>query len=165
MKRISETPLQRIIRRTGRKPVACKCNLCKQQCHQPCLGTPQDILRLVEEGYAERLSYTQWAAGIFMRCTDHVVNMIQPKVEGDWCTFYHDGLCELHDKGLKPTEGRLSHHSVTLDNWTPRKSVAWNVSKEWEDVDNIPIIGDIMCKLINLKSGNNEKQIENPEGD
>lgn len=41
---IKETQLQRIIRKTGRKPVQCKCRLCKQQCHTPCLGTPQDIL-------------------------------------------------------------------------------------------------------------------------
>lgn len=147
MKRIGETPFQRIMRRTGRKPISCKCTLCKQQCHQPCLGTPNDILRLINEGYADRLSPTMWVAGIVMRCTDHKVFMVQAKVENDWCTFYHDGLCELHDKGLKPTEGRLSHHSISIDNWTPRKSISWNVAKEWEDMDNIDIIGEIIAKL------------------
>ena len=44
---IKETQLQRIIRKTGRKPVQCKCQLCKQQCHTPCLGTPQDILKII----------------------------------------------------------------------------------------------------------------------
>lgn len=114
MKRIGESQLQRIIRKTGRKPIQCKCKLCQQQCHTPCLGTPQDILKLIKAGYADRLSWTDWAAGIIMGCTDHVVGMVQATAEGDWCTFFHDGLCELHDKGLKPTEGRLSHHSMRL---------------------------------------------------
>lgn len=57
--------------------------------------------------------------------------------------FFHDGLCELHDKGLKPTEGRLSHHSMRLDNWSPKKSISWNVAKEWEDEENAPVLEEI----------------------
>lgn len=53
---IKETQLQRIIRKTGRKPIQCKCKLCKQQCHTPCLGTPQDVLRLIEAGYRQACS-------------------------------------------------------------------------------------------------------------
>ena len=147
MKRIGESQLQRIIRKTGRKPIQCKCKLCQQQCHTPCLGTPQDILKLIKAGYADRLSWTDWAAGIIMGCTDHVVGMVQATAEGDWCTFFHDGLCELHDKGLKPTEGRLSHHSMRLDNWTPKKSISWNVAKEWEDDDNAPVLEEILDEL------------------
>jgi hypothetical protein len=31
---------ENIIRKTGRKPVSCKCNVCKSQCSKaPCLGT------------------------------------------------------------------------------------------------------------------------------
>ena len=46
-----ETALQRIIRKTGRRPVECRCRLCRQQCRIPCLGTPEDILRLLKAGY------------------------------------------------------------------------------------------------------------------
>ena len=151
MKRMGESQLQRIIRKTGRKPIQCKCKLCQQQCHTPCLGTPQDILKLIKAGYADRLSWTDWAAGIIMGCTDHVVGMVQATADGDWCTFYHDGLCELHDKGLKPTEGRLSHHSMRLDNWTPKKSISWNVAKEWEDEDNAPVLQEIYDELKKAK--------------
>ena len=28
------------------------------------------------------------------------------------CPFFKDGLCMLHDKGLKPTEGRLASHGT-----------------------------------------------------
>ncbi|MDC2255498.1 MULTISPECIES: hypothetical protein [Bacteroidaceae] len=38
-----ETALQRIIRKTGRTPVECRCPLCRQQCRTPCLGTPEDV--------------------------------------------------------------------------------------------------------------------------
>ena len=151
MKRMGESQLQRIIRKTGRKPIQCKCKLCQQQCHTPCLGTPQDILKLIKAGYADRLSWTDWAAGIIMGVTDHVVGMVQATADGDWCTFFHDGLCELHDKGLKPTEGRLSHHSMRLDNWTPKKSISWNVAKEWEDEDNAPVLQEIYDELKKAK--------------
>lgn len=73
---IDETPLQRIIRKTGRKPVQCKCRLCKQQCHTPCLGTPQDILKLIEAGYKDRLAPTQWLVGIIMGVTEMSVPMV-----------------------------------------------------------------------------------------
>ena len=147
MKRYGETPLQRIIRKTGRKPIQCKCKLCQQQCHTPCLATPQDILKLIKAGYADRLSWTEWMAGMLMGVTDHVIGMVQADKEGDWCTFFHDGLCELHDKGLKPTEGRLSHHSMKIDNFVPKKSIAWNVAKEWEDEENVPVLEEIVEEL------------------
>lgn len=142
---VRESPFQRIIRKTGRKPTQCKCRLCKEQCHQPCLGTPQDILRIIDAGFADKLAPTMWAAGLLMGVTDRVVPMIQASTVGDWCVFYHDGLCELHDKELKPTEGRLSHHSIRIDNFKPGKSLAWNVAKEWLDPDN----GEVLEELIN----------------
>ena len=151
MKRIGESQLQRIIRKTGRKPIQCKCKQCQHQCHTPCLGTPQDILKLIKAGYADRLSWTYWASGIIMGCTDHVVRMVQATADGDWCTFYHDGLCELHDKGLKPTEGRLSHHSIRLDNWILKKSISWNIAQEWEDEDNTQVLEDVFDELTKYK--------------
>ena len=117
---IKETQLQRIIRKTGRKPCECKCSLCRMQCHTPCLGTPQDIERLIDAGYADRLAPTLWGAGIIMGVIDIPIPMIQAVAGDEYCIFYHNGLCELHDKGLKPTEGRLSHHSTRLDNFKCR---------------------------------------------
>lgn len=149
---MKESPMHRIIRKTGRKPTECKCKLCKQQCHKAtCLGTPQDILRIIEAGYADHLCLTEWAAGMLMGCTNHVIMMVQIKDDGEWCSFFHDGLCELHDKGLKPTEGKLSHHSIRIDNWTPKKSISWNVAKEWENEDNLPIIEQIVKELTKQK--------------
>jgi hypothetical protein len=131
--KVGESQLQYVVRKTGRKPVQCKCKSCQTQCHAPCLGTPQDILRLIDAGYGDRLTTTEWAAGVIMGCTTHIVRMVQARIDGGWCTFFHDGLCELHDLGLKPTEGRLSHHSIKLENWIPKKSISWNVARLWEE--------------------------------
>lgn len=140
-----ETALQRIMRKTGRKPIECKCQKCKQQCKTPCLGTPEDILRLINAGYKERLAVTHWWVGIARGKLDFPVIMIQARQEENgYCTFYHDGLCELHDLGLKPTEGRLSHHSITKENFKFGKSLSWNVAKEWMDMRN----GDIVEEII-----------------
>ena len=106
-----ETALQRIIRKTGRRPVECRCRLCRQQCRIPCLGTPEDILRLLKAGYRERLATT---------------------------------LCELHAAGLKPTEGRLSHHTITMENLKFGMSLSWNVAKEWLDERNFDTIREIV---------------------
>lgn len=54
--------------------------------------------------------------------------------------FHVDGLCELHDAGLKPTEGKLSHHSIRIDNFKASKSISWNVAKEWLNEENVECI-------------------------
>ena len=140
-----ETSLQRIMRKTGRRPIECKCQKCKQQCKTPCLGTPEDILRLIKSGYKERLAITHWWVGIARGKLDFPVIMIQARQEENgYCTFFHDGLCELHDLGLKPTEGRLSHHSITKENFKFGKSLSWNVAKEWMDMRNGEIVEEII---------------------
>ncbi len=144
-----ENQLHRIMRKTGRKPSQCKCKLCQEQCHQPCLGTPQDIERLIDAGFADRLAATQWVAGMIMGCCPGPVTMVQARQEENgWCTFFKDGLCELHDKGLKPTEGRLSHHSIRADNWSPKKSISWHVAKEWIMPENKGAITRVWAKMI-----------------
>lgn len=150
---IKETQLHRIIRKTGRKPCECKCSLCKQQCHTPCLGTPQDIEKLIDAGYTDKLAPTLWGAGMMMGVINIPVPMVQAIKDEEYCIFFHNGLCELHDKKLKPTEGRLSHHSTRIDNFKPSKSIAWNVAKEWLSVDNTEIIERIADKFSrNLKT-------------
>ena len=140
-----ETSLQRIMRKTGRKPIECKCQKCKQQCKTPCLGTPEDIRRLIKAGYKERLAITHWWVGIARGKLDFPVIMIQARQEENgYCTFFRDGLCELHDLGLKPTEGRLSHHSITKENFKFGKSLSWNVAKEWMDMRNGEIVEEII---------------------
>jgi hypothetical protein len=131
-----ETTFEKISRKTGRKPINCKCELCKTQCKTPCLGTPEDMFKIIGAGYTDRVALTTWKAGMLLGVIDRPVQMIQPlfdKVKGT-CTFFTNGLCELHDKGLKPTEGRLSHHSTTAETFNPKKSLSWAVAKEWLNI-------------------------------
>ena len=168
--KVKLSPLQRIMIKTGRKPIACKCHLCKRQCHTPCLGTPQDILRLMDAGYTSRLKPTEWAAGMVMGVTKRPVFLIQAEcVDGAFggaidlgvnshCTFQReDGLCELHDKGLKPTEGRLSHHSTKIDNWKPTKSISWAVVQEWLDPQNADVVAEVARRYGEYLEHNNEE--------
>lgn len=140
----------RIMNATGRKPTNCKCQKCKQQCHTPCLGTPQDIERLIESGYADRLAVTVWGAGMIMGVINRPVYMVQAKAGEEWCTFFQNGLCELHDLGLKPTEGRLSSHAIKIENFKPKKSISWNVAKEWLDSKNKDVVMRIFNKMIEI---------------
>lgn len=48
------------------------------------------------------------------------IEMIQPIVKDGWCAFRRpDGLCELHDLGLKPTEGVLASCKVVEEDDIP----------------------------------------------
>ena len=144
-----ETALQRIGRLSRCHPTECSCERCRQMCHVPCLGTPEDIERLVDAGYTDRLRPTEWLVGALVGLTDGPISMVQPMVEGDWCTFYHNGLCELHDKGMKPTEGRLSRHDdlITHGKVPLENNVAFLVAKEWtEDRNFITIVR--LCEKI-----------------
>ncbi len=140
-----ENSFKRIVRKTGRKPSACKCEMCKNQCRTPCLGTPEDILRLIDAGYKDRLKPTMWLTGMALGKLPYPIPMVQAEVmENGWCTFRRDdGLCELHDLGLKPTEGRLSHHSLTKENYSFSKGLSYNVAKEWLEAKNQDLITEI----------------------
>lgn len=88
----------------------------------PCFPTPEEAEKLVAAGYKDRLALTQWGDQ-----PGKEYFLIAPKINESTtgCTFLtNDGLCILHDKGLKPLEGRLTHHSreyIGLREWMCRK--------------------------------------------
>lgn len=85
----------------------CTCDKCKNMCEVPCIGTPKDIEAIIDAGYADRLKETMWMVG-YLAVKEKPIAMIQPTVKDGWCAFRRpDGLCELHDRGLKPTEGGM----------------------------------------------------------
>ena len=145
-----ETTLQRIIRKTGRKLVECKCNLCKSQCLTcSCLGTPEDIEKIIDAGLGEHIKETEWLAGVIMGTMKSSILMYQAEYKDKTgCVFFVDGLCRLHASGLKPTEGKLSHHSTRADNFNPKRALALLVAKEWINPENQEIIDRIKKKII-----------------
>lgn len=97
----------------------CDCVKCSEMCHAPCCGTIRDIVKLIEAGYADRLMLDDWPGD---------TDLIKPALKGHeartapWstltkkgCTFWKEGKCELHESGLKPTQGKLAHHGNNKD--------------------------------------------------
>lgn len=147
---IIESVEHKIMRKSGRKLTQCNCKKCQSQCKSPCLGTPKDILNIIKAGYKDKVVVTYWAAGMVMGVINRPIPMVQPlfNEETGYCVFFKDGLCELHDKKLKPIEGKLSHHSLKVDNFNPKKSLSWLVAKEWISDSNLDIVEEITLRLV-----------------
>lgn len=146
-RKMSRESIDKIMRATGRYPVDCDCPHCRRQCLTPCLGTPEDIWRLIEAGYEKDLRVTFWAVGMLVGKVPFPIPMVQPLQTGHGCVFWEGGLCRLHGSGLKPTEGRLSYHTLTEENVCFEKSLSWNVAKEWLDTANIPLVTKILRRM------------------
>lgn len=102
----------------------CSCERCKSMCeYRACWPTPKEAQALINAGYGERLWVDYWAGGGLLSDHDNDISILAPAAAGKekeyhpfWpegrCTFLtKDGLCELHDQGLKPSEGRKAIHS------------------------------------------------------
>ncbi|MCS2303739.1 hypothetical protein NXX23_17745 [Bacteroides ovatus] len=125
-----ETALQRIIRKTGRRTG--RVPLPSVQAAMPDT-VPRYAGRHppVAESRIQGASCTHSVGGKYLLLgkIPYIVPMVQAKQEAGGCTFFQDGLCELHAAGLKPTEGRLSHHTITMENLKFGMSLSWNVLK------------------------------------
>jgi hypothetical protein len=93
-------------------PISCQCEKCQSMCaNSTCWPTPDEARALIRAGYADRLARYETLAGdrvIGPAPVDHDGSILSMSTRQ--CTFYRSGLCELHDAGLKPLEGRLAHH-------------------------------------------------------
>lgn len=102
----------------------------------------------MEAGYEKELRVTLWAVGMLVGAVPFPIPMVQALQTEHGCVFWKDGLCELHDRGLKPTEGRLSYHVLTEENICFSKSLTWNVAKEWLNAENLPLIVRILQRFV-----------------
>lgn len=106
----------------------------------PCIGTPKDIEAIIDAGYADRLKETMWMVG-YLAVKEKPIAMIQPTEKDGWCVFRRpDGLCELHDRGLKPTEED--------DIPTYETSVLRAVAHEWVKEENFVTIMRVVFKFL-----------------
>lgn len=116
----------------------CTCDKCKNMCEVPCIGTPKDIEAIIDAGYADRLKETMWMVGYLA-------------VKDGWCAFRRpDGLCELHDRGLKPTEGVLASCKMIEEDNIPtyETSVLRAVAHEWVKVENLENVMKVVFKFL-----------------
>src|ERR1700679_1101292 len=97
----------------------CDCKKCQKMCHAPCCGTPEDFENIIEAGFGKRLMFDAFPDG---------EPMLKPALKGyegnrspfetasiKGCTFWNGKHCELHSKGLKPSLGKLAHHSLNKE--------------------------------------------------
>lgn len=97
---------------------ACSCDKCKSMCTRcPCEPTPKQAVALIEAGYADRLMKVKHYNEL--KIMPARVGCEGKYTEEPWgtCTFYKDGLCELHDTGLKPLGATAVLHDGQVPDW------------------------------------------------
>lgn len=94
---------------TDRRPSQCSCPRCQEMCQiTPCLGTPQDIAKLFDAGYAEHLCHTLWCGGLTIGVPEIEMVQLRAVPGGGACPLFAAGRCTVH--AIKPTSGRLAYH-------------------------------------------------------
>ncbi len=114
----------------------CDCKICSEMCKAPCCGTPQEMQALIDNGLAKKLSFDDYES-------PGQIAMIKPALKGHggkrapWevrsergCAFWKKGKCELHEKGLKPLQGRLANHAYRTEECKQIESL---ITESWED--------------------------------
>lgn len=144
-----------IMKQTGLKPSACSCNKCVSMCKDtPCIGTPSDILTLINNGHISSLANTVWAAGIFQGMVP--IEMVQLISTKSGCVMFDNltGHCRLHSTGIKPIEGILANcnmeHHIQMQLVEKRPSAAVAVAKVWLNPSNkktVRLIARAMKKI------------------
>ena len=92
----------------------CDCDECRDMCKRPCWPTVDEAQAIIDAGYGDYLMcdcHDGDGRMVYVLCgrlKDH--DMFAPPgwpMSEAGCKFQVDGLCILHDAGLKPLEGRV----------------------------------------------------------
>lgn len=123
------------------KPSECSCWKCQRMCERPCWGTPEDLQKIIDAGYSNRLMLDWWNAsedidkGFFilapaLKGAEGKAAPFNPKSK-EGCTFFNNGLCDLHSLGLKPSEGKLA--SCNKKHSAKEIGLHEEVARTWEN--------------------------------
>lgn len=100
----------------------CSCEKCVNMCKytRPCWGTPEEFERIIDAGYGRKLMLDWWIASPNIYFLSGAIigyeGQRAPPIPMGQCAFLDkNNRCELHDKGLKPTEGRVVIHDQGYD--------------------------------------------------
>ena len=141
------TELELIEKKTNLKSCTCSCDKCVTMCRTAvCIGTPLDIAKIILAGHIDKLVMTLWGAGSKYGIHDKIdmIQLVFDSEKKQCCMLNENNLCNLHDAGIKPSEGKMADCSrsvVTENEIPPALVVAWS----WRVEENYPLI-----MLINL---------------
>lgn len=97
----------------------CSCEICQSMCLVPCIPSPEEADRLMDNGYGLDLMKREVFISYPLYSDVSVVCPANPDQRGKYnpnscrggCVFQlENGLCKLHGPRLKPVEGRLATH-------------------------------------------------------
>lgn len=153
------------------KETECRCKICQRMCHRPCWGTPADIKKLIESGYEDRLTKDFWSTSEDL---NKQIYILSPALKGYesksspffpeselGCTFFKYGKCELHNKKLKPTEGKLA--SCKEKEYKEEPTVHELVAKTWDTEEGKKLVEE-WCKKRNIRIEEGTDPVEDPIG-
>lgn len=143
----------------------CSCGECTNMCKRPCWPTPAQAEKLITAGYASRLCLDYYeGSGI-----GGAVEIVGPALKGHegehapfWpiqdqgCSFWVEGLCQLHNEGLKPLEGCLGHHLIE-----DAMIVHGHIPKLWDNDEGRQVVQQ-WRELVNLNEDREEPDIFDP---
>lgn len=106
------------LNKLGLFEVSCDCEKCQNMCKGPCCGSIEDMKKIIEAGYGDRLMLDDVPGPLNQQ------DELKPALKGyegkvapwhlsseEGCTFWKKGKCELHESGLKPIGGKVAIHS------------------------------------------------------
>lgn len=125
---------------------SCNCQDCQNMCAtRPCWGTPADVKAIIEAGFGASLMKDYWV-GNFRNDPDDYgdVIIISPAIVGHegepapyWpsgaCTFFKDGLCQIHD--IKPAEGK----AALCKGRTP-ENIHEDIARSWDTPEGRAVV-------------------------
>jgi hypothetical protein len=161
-------------------------------CRRPCWPSPEEALKLIEAGYGDRLMLDWWVGdGENIYILAPAIKGLEGKDAPSWpdgmCTFQRDedSLCELHNKNLKPIEGRLArckggrngralHYAVAqlwdndearelIGNWKARRQIKMEITKKdfeaYEEVRSSGVTNMFAVTTVSQLSGLSKDKI------
>jgi len=124
----------------------CSCPTCVGSCeHRPCWPTPEEAQKIIDAGFGNRLMRDYWSGdgtdGNDIQLLSPAIVGYEGKVTPWWpeghCTFLKKGLCQLHDLGLKPLEGRITDCSGKDQNGIHKYvALTWNNEEAQQKANN-----------------------------
>jgi hypothetical protein len=116
----------------------CDCEDCQSMCARPCWPTPAEADAIILAGYGSTLTLTAWYG-----CSDHGdIDVARPRTIEEWCVFLDEGRCALHDRGLKPIEGRVATHKDRPEGY-PSGDIHEHIAAMWDTDEGRRVVASV----------------------